>query len=1208
MMKYRLMMLGGILMCMTVVRSQIILTNDFSNADQKLEVTDRGDCRVSQGVLQATTAYASFGEQSMKDYSFSFCARNPETAEEVQIWAGFHAANRFDRYVVGIKGGLIDEIYLLRLGYMGTDEYLGARPLRFHPVPGVWYRLKVECVGARIRVFLNNETVPRIDVVDKNYTQASHGKITLGGGWIPTEYDNLVITSMASNSLDDVRKQEYVKRMTPEKKERKRQTERAQYEPIKVTDLQPGRNVVSLDGRWLFQPQYDTSGDTGGMLCETDDQNWHIMTVPHFWNPIRIWLHGETMPAANGQEPKGVSDVYYQQETDRCENYTFDYRRTKAAWYRQWIELPAEIKGKNLSLSFDAISKVSEIYVNGTKVGAHIGMFGEIKLDVTPYLHPGKNLVAVKVFRDFVDDITDADKVVGVAVTVPVTNKMLKDIAHGFYGGDPAGIWQPVKLTITDPVKIEDVFIRPNLTGASFDIEVVNHSDKQSVFQITTDIIEKKTGKTLYHGVSFKNVKMNGGEHRLLACSVAGLKPKLWSPEHPHLYDFRFSVSGKRQADVLTVTSGFRTFEVKDGLFYLNGNKYWLRGGNQTPSQIRPYDRKLADTFFRLMKDGNMDVTRTHTAPFNELWMRAADEAGIAVSYEGTWPWLMLESSPIPDRYLIQLWKDEFLSLIKKYRNHPSLIIWTINNEMKFYNGDHDVERAKEKFAIISDVVKDIRKLDPSRPIVFDSNYARKGLDKKFGHDFMASIDDGDIDDPHAYYNWYDYSLFQFFKGEFQDQFKLPGRPLISQEMSTGYPNNETGHPTRSYQIIHQNPMSLIGYKGYDFCDPRYFLNVQSFITGELAEALRRSNPDASGILHFSLLTWFRQAYDADHITPWPTYYALKRALQPVLVSAEIWGRHLYAGEKLPTRICIVNDREDGSALQPLELLWSVVDHKGNILTKGTEQVPAIQHYEHHWIEPQIILPSSIPSDKAKVKLLLSLSENGRVISENQYDLLLATKNSLTNQCRARKINLLDNGQTAAALDYLDIKYRKVNTIAQLLKGKPTVAVISYSGKISENDLRLIKAYQKRGGKLVVLNSNEVARQLYPNLIRGWINTTEGDITYMEREDDPIYDGIDQMELRYFNNNQREIPTACNTTLQINRSEQVTELGGQMKIHAYIDGGAPEQRIKRIDSMRGFTLLRVKVGKGSSILSTMCTEKAVTDPIAARLLINILND
>ena len=112
----------------------------------------------------------------------------------------------------------------------------------------------------------------------------------------------------------------------------------------------------------------------------------------------------------------------------------------------------------------------------------------------------------------------------------------------------------------------------------------------------------------------------------------------------------------------------------------------------------------------------------------------------------------------------------------------------------------------------------------------------------------------------------------------------------------------------------------------------------------------------------------------------------------------------------------------------------------------------------------------------------------------------------------------------------------------------------------------------------------------------------------MERNDAPVFDGIDVLELRYFNNNKREIPLACNATLKVNRNENLIELAGQMKIHAYIDGGKPEDRIRKIDSMRGFTLLQIKDRKGLATVSTMCTEKADTDPIAGKLLVNMINE
>ena len=1097
------------------------------------------------------------------DYAFSFRARVPEDAAQVQLWAQFRVQDRFDKYWVGLKGGLQDELYLMRQGYLGTDQLMGVRPLGFHPLPGQWYRVKVEACGPRIRVFVGDEPKPYIDVKDPDWELAASGPVELGGGWIPAEYAGLEITPLAENALDGILDEEFSLQRSSSERAAQRLRERAEYTPLSIT-LDGPRTEVSLDGNWLFMPDYEASGSH---LADpsVDDASWHVMTVPSFWNPIRIWLHGETMPSPRGAQPKGVSDTYYQSETARCDGYSFEWRKVRSAWYRQWIDLPEDIRGKHLTLDFDAVSKIGEVYVNGVKAGEHIGMFGPFSVDGSAF-HPGRNLVAVKVTRDYGNAIENADEVVDVAASVFVTNRMVKDLAHGMYGGDPAGIWQKVTLTVTDPVKVEDVFIQPTLEGAAFEMTLSNYGRKKEKVTVWTDIIDKESGAVLYTGRSL-TADVPPGALTQSSWSVEGLSPRPWSPQHSVLYDFRFRVEGRGVSDCKTITSGFRTFEVgEDGFFYLNGRKYWIRGGNHIPFAIRPNDRELADTFMQLMKQGNVEVTRTHTSPWNELWMDAADRNGIGVSFEGTWTWLFLHSTPIPDRTVLRLWHDEYLDLIRKYRNHPSLLFWTVNNEMKFYDNDEDLDRAKEKFTIISDVVKEIRGLDPTRPVCFDSNYQSKGKVEKFGREFMESVDDGDIDDVHGYYNWYDYSLFRFFNGEFS-RLKMPGRPLISQEMSTGYPNNETGHPTRSYQLIHQNPMSLVGYDGYDWCDPSAFLNTQAFITKELAEAFRRSSPDASGIMHFSYMTWFRQCYDANQIEPYPTYYGLQKALQPVLVSAELWGRHFFEGTRLPVRICIVNDHTDGRALGPMLLRWEIVSETGQVLRNGIEKTGGVGYYERLWLEPDILLPvTGVP--KQKVKLRLRLTEKGLALSENEYDLLLATR-----------------GWADAAPQ------------------NDKVFVVEEDTDISAQQLRRrIEA----GENMVFLNCKELARAVFPEYITGWIIPTEGDIAFMERPEDPVFEGIDPLELRYFNNDRREIPLVCTTALKTVRCPEVRELAGQMKIHAYIDGGTQEDRLQRIDSMRGFPLVEISLGKGRALISTMCTDKADTDPIAAKLKNNLL--
>lgn len=1198
------------ILSLTNVHAQKIVSESFEKF-RKLEIIGRGICEIGNGVLVTNNAYASFGGNTLENFEARFKARVPATAKEVQIWFGFRANNRNDRYIVGLKGGLSNDLFLGRLGYMGTDEFLGLRALDFAPIPGQWYNFRTVVCGNRIQVYINDEILPRIDITDTNSNLAPSGNFTLGGGYIDNEFDDLIINEIPDNFLENQPKKEYSAIVTVTQKETQRIKERSEYRPVIINHISENtRTEISLDGKWLFKPDYELNNKEKAISTITNDENWHIMTVPNFWNPIRIWLHGETFNNASGTHAKGISDTYFQKETARCDNYTFDFRKTKAAWYRQWLELPTTIKDKNLTLTFDAVSKVAEVYINGQLAASNIGMFSEIKVDGTKYFKPGRNLIAVHVIRDYVQDIEDADKVVDVAVTVPVTNKMLKDIAHGFYCEDPAGIWQSVKLEISDPVRIEDVFIKPTLTGATFDISIKNYTDKRHVYMLSTSIHDKQNGNVLFSDNASLKIVILPNEEKLFSFQVDNLQPKLWTPQHPNLYDFSFALTKKNEkksTDNIVITSGFRTFEAKNGYLYLNGKRYWLRGGNHTPFALAPNNKQLANTFFQLMKAGNIEVTRTHTTPFNKLWMDAADRNGIGISHEGTWPWLMILSS-MPEKRMIELWADEYLSLLKKYRNHPSLLFWTINNEMKFYDNEPDLEKAKQKMHIISDVVKRMRETDPTRPVCFDSNYKRRT--DKFGDEFFETIDDGDIDDIHAYINWYHNSVFQQFNGEFQRQNMNPGRPLISQEMSTGYPNSETGHPTNFYTFVHQNPQTLVGNLAFDYADPKYFLNSQCFITKELAEALRRTNDQASGILHFALISWFRNVYDAERVEPYPTYYGIKNALSPVLVSAELWGRHFYEDSILPVRVCVVNDMEDGSDLAPGNLIWELRSNNGKKITSGSLRVPVVRHYARQWVMPHIQIPANLSVDRMDGQLVFSLYNKEKLIATNEYDITFAKKEWIkTNALNNKSICLIDFDSMKESFDFAGIKYTPVKTIDESLKQKYDVIVMS--GMNNENcsaeAFQKIKQYIQKGGKVLMLNCNEIAKSIYPEYIENWIIPTEGDIVNIEIPESSVFDGIELLDLRYFNNNIAEIPTVCNSVLKIYRNPNVEELTSQMKIHGYINGNMQE-RSAYVKTIKGSTIVRVKDSHGTVLISTMSLHKANTDPIAGKLLVNLIRD
>ncbi|MFA6085666.1 glycoside hydrolase family 2 protein [Mucilaginibacter sp.] len=1193
--------IAGLMMLLLLTKSyaqnNFKLSENFDAAG-KYEKTGRGECKIANSVLTTKESYLSFGEYNWTDYEVKFKARVPQTADQVQICAGFRAGNRDDRYIVMLKGGIQKSIYLARLGYMGMDDYLALRQLDFQPIPGAWYNFKIQVAGNRIRVFLNNESLPRIDIADKFTNFSPAGKITLGGSWITNEFDDLSIKSINANEFSGTRVQEYA--VAVKNKDALRRQQRNAYKPMVVKNIRNGRNVISLNGKWLFSPGYEITEDNKAVKPDESDENWHVMTVPDFWNPIRVWLHGEKYNTGS----KGVSDNYFQKETDRCEAYTFDYKKTNIGWYRQWINLPEGVTGKNMQLFFDAVSKVAEVYINGQKAGSHIGMFGDFQVNASGMLKPGKNLVTVKVTRDYLQNIKDADKIAGVAVTVEVTQKMVQDLAHGFFNDDPAGIWQPVSLVITDPVRIEDVFIKPNLTGADFDITIKNYSDNATSFSVANSIAGNKQKDILYKNIPLKELRLQPGEEKVFTYSIAGLKPRLWSPEHPNLYDFGFSlIANNKEIDSKTIRSGFRTFKSIGDYLYLNGKRYWLRGGNQTAAPLAPNDTLLADKFTKLMKAGNIMVTRTHTVPATETWMDAFDANGIGVSYEGTWPWLFLESS-FPRQKVIDLWKAEFYDLLKKYRNHPSLIIWTVNNEMKFYDNDPDSARTKVKMKIISDVVKQMRVIDPTRPIVFDSNYKRNA--KKFGADYLKTIDDGDIDDPHAYLNWYDYSIFDYFKGEFQQKNKNPGRPMISQEMSTGY-TDETGHATRFYNYVHQNPQSLAGKYTYEYNDPKYFMIPQAFITKELAEALRRSDDKSAGIIHFALITWFTNVYLHNSIKPFPVYYDMQKALQPVLVSAELWGRHFYAGTKLPARICIVNDKEDGSALPASELQWQLMGKDRLVLASGKMPVAQVEHYTRQWLEPQINIPQNLPGAKIEGKLILKLITGGKTVSENSYDILLASKTGFdVVKLSGKKIAVFDAAKKIIpSLDFLGIKYTTSATLNDVLNQKADVYVLSGLDSLTTtaSEIKNIRTLITGGGRVLLSASGSIAHSLYPEYIRSLLKEN-GEITTMDIPESGIFNGIEPLETRYLNNNRRESPAVISGAYRINRNSNIEALASFVKIHGYLSGDV-NARMKRLDQIKGFPIIKIQ-DNGQALLSEIRLDKTLTDPVAGKLLVNML--
>lgn len=999
--------------------------------------------------------------------------------------------------------------------------------------------------------------------------------------------------------------------MTAEKAAR-RKTQRAAYRAIKVPAIGNGRSEVSLDGDWLFLPDYEFKKTESPELPGADDSQWHVMNVPDLWSPYAAWLFGETFP--DMPYDKGASDSYYEYRHARVEAFTFDWEKTRSAWYRKHVELPSIPEGKRFELCFDAIAKVSHIFVNGNFVGKNYGMFGEIKLDVTEYLKPGSNVIAVKVDQERMDDEgLDDEEVIGVAISVELTRKMLSALPYGMTRQDWRGIWQPTRLVITDEARITDLFVKPRLDGADVDVTLKNSGGKAVKLAPELTVTSEADGSTLVQKTA-KPIRIGAGETKMVTVSFQGLEPRLWSPDDPQLYRFEVNLkSAEGSVDALSVVSGFKTFETKGNRFYLNGKPYALRGANHCPNILAPNDGALADRFMKIMRENNLNSTRFHAVPGTKPWMEAADRNGVLVSYEGTWPWLLHAKGPIPPQESIDIWQEEFARIIKKYRNHPSLALWTVNNEMKFhifhrhtppenrtpeYNAD-----VLTRWKQVSKAVKMIRSIDPTHPIVADSCYAR-------GYSWTADqspeelgIDDGDVDDIHEYINWYHQSFFHLFDQD--DPVGLPTRPYIGQEMSTGYYNGDSGHPVRAYLFAHQTPQSWVGQWAYEHRDPTIFMTRHAMLTKELAEYFRRERRDDwAGTLIFGLVTWFKNQWLADGITPYPVVSdSLRHAMSPVLVSARLTGRNVFAGESFTVPVSIVNDAEDGKALAGGKLKWwFAVD--GKTLSKGQLATPPVDYYANHKIDLKLQAPAKVPGGRADAQLCFELVVGGKVVSRNHYAMRIGEKSWATAPVKSGKgqVVVLNASDAAKRLfQSLELNAKHVASLNGINLGKDDRLVVV--GRLSGKEIDQLNTILATGkGRILWIHPEGQAAQVFPDQIKAY-RKQAGEVVTMLKEESPVFDGIEIGDLAWMGGPEvNGVPISSRGGYQVNwKARGLSVLAEEMQAHGYLK--TPEDKLKYWVA----PLLEINpAGTTPVVLSEMAVETALTDPIALRLWVNLL--
>jgi len=840
-------------------------------------------------------------------------------------------------------------------------------------------------------------------------------------------------------------------------------------------DVAKGKDEISLDGDWLFLPvnnQVNMGGSSIELIDEfakklqeikfVEKQKWYTINVPQFLNHIKWWL-------------SNVSPEYENQEESRISSFGFDAKNINEGWYLKNIKISKNDKYEpNVYINFEGIATVSRIYCNGHYVGGHLGMFGEQKYYLTPYIKWGEeNKILVFVQRGKQSE--NGGEVVSVAVTVPITRDMLTSLNSGMFGGFGSGprakfmgIWQPVTLKVSKyGSRIKDVFFKPKLSGHTIDITVENPVERTVKSKIKYTIKDVKDESILCSGDS-EEFTLENNKEEFIKLSKNNISPKLWTPDTPNLYELRINLIDKNNkiVDTWTHKIGYRTVKIRGRHVYLNGKKYWCRGANIPPYGYKPNDKKTARGFLQKMKDGNTVITRSHCNPFNRMWFDLCDEIGIGVSCEGVRPWA-LTGKQLPPKAILEHWKKEQLETVQQYKNHPSILFYCVSNEG--LQGDH----SPEKLEIFKDIIDGVREIDPTRPVFQTS-----------GEPDTAK--NADIEDIHSYWGWYESSSFVNDYSKPMRGLTLGNdRAFMNQECAVPYQNTDTGgvHPT---YIGLYSAHPWVGETGV-YGDPKYF-SKHVAMEGKLkAEKLRyqRKVIPTAGVMLFSNVTWIQHALSrpVSEWIPFPVWEEVKESFEPVMVAWETPQRFFYSGDEISTKIYVVNDDINFSDLKNLELSVEILNSKNQLLMSKVQKLNDVDYFSVEDWPLKIKMPAINNAVVVNAEIKFTLSANSEKVSKNSYSIKIADYKWSAKSSKDMLIGV--SGCNEEINGFLKKSNLKICSLKSLSKKEADAVILGPGAKPNDKKIALEKL--KSGGRIIILEQKTNARHFCPEALK--INT-----------------------------------------------------------------------------------------------------------------------
>ena len=460
-----------------------------------------------------------------------------------------------------------------------------------------------------------------------------------------------------------------------------------------------GREVQNFNFDWKFY-----KGDiANGQAPDLNDSGWRTLDLPHDWSIEGIF--NKAFASSTGFLPAGTG------------------------WYRKSFQIPADEKNRKVFISFDGIYNNSEVWINGTFLGKRPNGYISFQYDLTPYIRYGKeNLIAVKVDHSKYGD-------------------------SRWYTG--SGIYRDVKLIFTSPLHIKQWGVLAGAKDVSaekatlnIEVSLINESGKISNVTVSNYLL--CAGDTLKKATQKISMKSTSSEIVSQKMDIYG--PKLWDVDNPNLYSLITMVKGDDILDSQSTPVGFRNirFDADKG-FFLNGRNLKLKGicmHHDAGTLGSAVPRKVIERRLDLLKEAGCNAIRTSHNPFSSDFLELCDEKGFLVIGEAFDEW------ELPKKKWIEGWnvgipgKDGYSAYFKDWaitdlkdmimrdRNHPSIIMWSIGNEIDYPNDpythpvlntesnpqswakyDNKLPNADRLGEIAKELVGVVKQFDTTRPV-----------------------------------------------------------------------------------------------------------------------------------------------------------------------------------------------------------------------------------------------------------------------------------------------------------------------------------------------------------------------------------------------------------------------------------------------------------------------------------------------------------